>query len=360
MTTKDNHEPLTTQRAEAPGSTAPRAGARAVPSQPRARQLPQRIRQGAAGVPKASPGSAAPRRVTDPELRQRAQFYNDDTQLALKRRREQAQALFKQIKKDRYSGKRKGPLFALCVQALLDRTIDLARHKDKGVSRQTMHMRKIRVSVLVAELAAVGIDLYRDTPMELRGRHISRLVNAWVDASEGLEPKYPVRRYCVKSIHNMFSHVRWLMESMGRTHEVAVLREYVRDTRRVALDPTVKTDESWAGAGIDVEAWVAQAAQMDPRLAVAFQVMEKFGLRIREAVRFNPIADIVDDVSAYGLKAHGLGVVVRRGRALSAGERVARVSACAWAASWSNVCAGLVAAAAAAPEERLIGGPRPQ
>ncbi len=256
---------------------------------------------------------AAARLARRQELSRSASYWNDHSPSGLAQRRKDCNDLFESLRTQQQQHRLRVPLMVMCVHALLDRTIELARHKNKGVSQKTKSLRKERTELLLRDLKAVGFNMYESTPMELRGRHIRKLVQAWVDASDGRDPGYPVHVMAKSTILNVFSQVRWLMEAIGRKNEVAAIAHYVDDSRRVRVDPRAQRDKSWSGNGIDIQAVIQSIAKRNSRLATAVKAAHLFGLRISEALMFNPATDIAEDGSVFGLPPGEMAIAVMRG-----------------------------------------------
>ena len=73
-----------------------------------------------------------------------------------------------------------------------------------------------------------------------------------------------------------------------------------------------EVDKSWKGKEIDVEAIIARATQIDERLGVMIALMDRFGLRVKEAIEFRPAQALVDGGTAIEVFAGTKGGKLRR------------------------------------------------
>ena len=109
------------------------------------------------------------------------------------------------------------------------------------------------------------------------GRHMQALAKHWED--KGLSPS---------TLQNNISFMRTFAKWIGKEGMVEGSAKYV-STPSVATRSSVATaDKSWTGAGVDVQAKLAEVAKLDAHVAVQLQLQTAFGLRSREAWQLRP------------------------------------------------------------------------
>jgi hypothetical protein len=244
------------------------------------------------------------------EVATRAAFYNSASSVDARAKRTNWGQCFDQIETAYRRARLSKPLFVACWDRVLDDTIDCASHKNKIRSRKTIAQEAACVRLITQDLHRVGWDIHHRTPNQLSSTVVKKLVNAWLDVSEGGANPYGVRKLSVRSLVNEFGYVTRLFRHTGRGMELPKLAELVDDPRRIKISPLVKRDESWHAQGIDVYAFCERLVREDPRVAMVVLCCYLFALRRREALYFNPITQIVDDVRAYGSDGTGVGVVL--------------------------------------------------
>ena len=112
-------------------------------------------------------------------------------------------------------------------------------------------------------------------------------------------------------LHNRLSVLRTLAGWMGKRNLVGDLGDYFENARTQRTTAT-EVDKSWKGKEIDVEAIIARATQIDERLGVMIALMDRFGLRVKEAIEFRPAQALVDGGTAIEVSAGTKGGKLRR------------------------------------------------
>lgn len=109
------------------------------------------------------------------------------------------------------------------------------------------------------------------------GRHMEALVKHWED--KGLSPS---------TLQNNISFLRTFAKWIGKAGLVKSSARYVSSAALVTRSSVATTDKSWTGAGVDIQAKLAEVAKLDAHVAVQLQLQMVFGLRAREAMQLRP------------------------------------------------------------------------
>ena len=188
------------------------------------------------------------------------------------------------------------------VQDAIERTIEphiYERASGIGVcSTKTAKERRQHIRATVATLWQLGSKIQKLE--SLSPKHIALLTAHW--DQEGMSPEF---------LHNRLSVLRTLAGWMGKRNLVGDLGDYFEKARTQRTTAT-EVDKSWKGKEIDVEAIIARATQIDERLGVMIALMDRFGLRVKEAIEFRPAQALVDGGTAIEVFAGTKGGKLRR------------------------------------------------
>jgi integrase len=114
---------------------------------------------------------------------------------------------------------------------------------------------------------------YRFTDVHsFRETHLKALAHQWEE--RGLSPS---------RIQNNISIFRTFSGWIGKSGMIRASHHYVSSPELVSRQTKTRTDKTWSGRGINVQAKIAEVAQIDKRVAAALQLVAAFGLRPKEA-----------------------------------------------------------------------------
>jgi integrase len=109
------------------------------------------------------------------------------------------------------------------------------------------------------------------------GRHMQALATHWEE--KGLSPS---------SLQNNVSFMRTFAKWIGKEGMIETSGKYFSAAAVVKRSSVATADKSWTGAGVDVQAKLAEVAKLDAHVAVQLQLQMAFGLRAREAMQLRP------------------------------------------------------------------------
>lgn len=149
------------------------------------------------------------------------------------------------------------------------------------VSTATMKERRQVAFLAFAQLWQMGYRL--QSVKSLGERHIRALVERW-DA-EGLS---------AGTLATRISYLSTFCTWIGKAGMVKDPTHYC-DPARVKRVQVTTTDKSWQAQGLIPEDVIAQAREIDERMALYLTLQHDFGLRVKESIEFRPLNAIVDD-----------------------------------------------------------------
>lgn len=171
------------------------------------------------------------------------------------------------------------PAFRGKVEAIMTPHARKAYSRAGKVARDCAEQTRIdrRTGILrsLAELHTLGYRL--STPKNLKQKHIQALAEHW--RAKGI---------AARTLHKRFSMLRVFARWMGKRDLVGDLDEYflAEETRR----PIAATsNKAWEANGVNVAAKIAEAAELDERLAVMMSLQHHIGLRMKEAIELRPL-----------------------------------------------------------------------
>lgn len=142
-------------------------------------------------------------------------------------------------------------------------------------SRKTRRERRGNLNRIFAELHQLGYRL--ESPKHLKPKHVQALCSHWL--GKGLAPK---------TIHGLFSNLRAFCRWIGKDGMIGDIGDYAGGREHLKRTTAATKDLSWEAKGIDVEAFIEKAGQLDSRLGLMLQFQRFFGLRAKEAMEIRP------------------------------------------------------------------------
>jgi integrase len=170
------------------------------------------------------------------------------------------------------------------LQNIIDRHNDRHALKTKCVSFKTMHERANFLFAFFAELRRNDERNYKVLPTGLRGRHVKFMVTRWV--RRGLSPG---------TIQSYLSHLRTFAGWIGKDGMVLEGSAYVPDASLVRRTYCAESDRSWSASAGDPADVVASAVEADIFVGAQLAMCLAFGLRVKEAIVFQPFLAISAD-----------------------------------------------------------------
>jgi site-specific recombinase XerC len=159
----------------------------------------------------------------------------------------------------------------------------LAKHnerhavKDKGVSHKTMSLRGDFLFHFFRQLRA-KTRFSQLHPRQLRSQHIAAMVDIWVDEGKS-----------TGTIHVYLSYLRVFSMWIGKAGLVHPVPYYFgHNSNHAHRTQGALAEKSWTASGIDVDAKITEASQIDPWVGLQLELMRSFGLRAKEAMFFRP------------------------------------------------------------------------
>ena len=152
--------------------------------------------------------------------------------------------------------------------------------KEKDVSYKTQMERANLLRLAFRQLVALGYHL---DPRSLGTRHVQALVNHWVE-----------QKISLKTMQTYLSFLRAFCDWIGKPGMIRPAEYFIDKHDRAKTGGGVATrDKSWFGAGVDVEAKIADVARTEPHVALQLSVMYAFGLRVKETLMMLPHQAVV-------------------------------------------------------------------
>lgn len=165
----------------------------------------------------------------------------------------------------------------------LDRILNQHNQKNHSVirvvprdsSRKTRRERRGNLRLIFAELRQLGYRL--ESPTHLKPKHVQALCSHW--QAKGLAPK---------TIIGLFSNLRAFCRWIGKEEMLEDIGIYAGGREHLVRKTAATEDLSWEACGIDVEAFIENAKQIDRRLGVILGLQRYFGLRVKESLELHP------------------------------------------------------------------------
>jgi len=142
-------------------------------------------------------------------------------------------------------------------------------------SKKTQLERRNSLRLIFAELWQLGYKL--KSPTALKPKHLHALCAHWQE-----------KRLAIKTIHGLFSNIRAFCRWVDKEGILEDISVYFNGREHLVRKTAASEDLSWEAKGIDIDAFIENAHQLDPRLPVLIQLQRHFGLRTKEALEFRP------------------------------------------------------------------------
>ncbi|HSD60470.1 MAG TPA: phage integrase N-terminal domain-containing protein [Burkholderiales bacterium] len=175
------------------------------------------------------------------------------------------------------------------IQEVLNAHNDRHAWRNKAVSYQTREDRAKRIHRFYARAVALGFPIER--PDQIDGKHVEAVIRAM--AEEGLSVAY---------IDSTLSDIRTFCRWIGRDGVVRTNWRYHQIFDLPKRSIVAKSDRTWSGNGVDIEAVIARVTAYDPWCGLALELQFAFALRVKESLMFHP-----DDPH------NSLGLLIERG-----------------------------------------------
>lgn len=170
------------------------------------------------------------------------------------------------------------------LQNIIDSHNDRHALKSKCVAFKTMHERANFLFAFFTELRRNDERNYKVLPDGLRNRHVQFMVSRWV--RRGLAPG---------TIQLYLSYLRVFAGWIGKEGMVLEPNAYGVDPVQVRRTYSAEADRSWAAAGVNAGELVARVAEADVFVGGQLAVSLAFGLRVKEAIMFQPFRAVTPD-----------------------------------------------------------------
>ena len=176
------------------------------------------------------------------------------------------------------------------LQDIINRNNGRHAVKAKNVSFKTMHDRANFLFAFFAELRRNDERNYKVLPLGLKGRHMQFMVSRWV--RRGLSPG---------TIQVYLSYLRVFAGWIGKDGMVLPPPAYVSDPVLVQRAHVATFDHSWSAHSIDCDFLIGQVGEFDPFVGAQLAMCLAFGLRVKEAIMFQPCSAITEDGTSISL-----------------------------------------------------------
>lgn len=149
------------------------------------------------------------------------------------------------------------------------------QNRNKGVGNSTKKSRGYIIYQFVSDLRANGFPI--KNILNLGQRHIKVGVGLWL--KNGME---------ASTIQLRMTTLRWLCTAIGK-HEMIHGNDYYGiPVERVARTYVATTDKSWVGNEVLTDELIEKVKNEDEWVGMNMELMQQFGLRIRESVLIRP------------------------------------------------------------------------
>lgn len=177
------------------------------------------------------------------------------------------------------------------LQDIINQHNDRHAVKAKGVSFATMHVRANFLFAFFAELRRNEERNYKVLPSGLGGRHVRFMVARWV--RKGL---------AAGTIQVYLSYLRVFAVWIGKEGMVPEASALVPRHAQVERTYCAESDRSWSARGVDAGDLVARVVEGDVFVGAQLAMALAFGLRVKEAMMFQPFQAIAEDKSSISFR----------------------------------------------------------
>lgn len=149
-------------------------------------------------------------------------------------------------------------------------------HQKRRASHSTMKKRCQVLFLAFGQLREGGFKI--ENPRNLRPQHVHYLMQRWED--QGLSASV---------LANRFSILKSFCDFLGKPGMLDLPENFVRDPASLRRSTVATRDKSWSGNDVDAGEIVRLLEEDDPYSAMQVRLMQAFGLRLKEAVSFQPV-----------------------------------------------------------------------
>lgn len=114
--------------------------------------------------------------------------------------------------------------------------------------------------------------------LNLGQKHVAAAVKSWIE-----------KDLAAATIQTRLSHLRWFTVAMGKRGLIMPPTHYGLAAESVARIYVATQDKSWPAHGVLPAEMVQKASAMDLYVGAQLEAMQQFGLRVTEAILFDPI-----------------------------------------------------------------------
>jgi integrase len=161
------------------------------------------------------------------------------------------------------------------ITVLIEELGDAHLHKNKRVSFKTKKERAAFAHEVLDRLRGAGLNIHN--LMNLGQRHVQAIVN-WM-VKENMS---------AATLQSRFSILRWLATALGKRGLILSPQDYGITRQKFARSRAARSDKSWTGRGVKVDAAIARARELDSWAGTSLLLMKEFGLRLTEAILMEP------------------------------------------------------------------------
>jgi integrase len=181
------------------------------------------------------------------------------------------------------------PFEKLDIKAQLTVLLDVFgsdhQNRNKGVGSETKKARAYIIYQFVDDLRKNGLPI--KNILNIGQRHIKAAVDLWLKGN--LEASTICWRLTI---------LRWLCKSIGKNGMMHGNEYYGIPEDRVARTYVATTDKSWVGNDVLTSELIDKVKNEDEWVGMNMELMQQFGLRIRESVLIRPsLSDGVDSLT---------------------------------------------------------------
>lgn len=147
--------------------------------------------------------------------------------------------------------------------------------RNKAVGNSTKKARAYVVFQFFQDLRENGYLI--KNVLNLSQKHVQAIVKVWLDA--GIEPS---------TIQGRMSILKWFTQSIGKADMIRDYASYGIPEDRIQRTYVAKVDKSWVGNEVFTQELIDKVKAKDAWVAMNLELMQQFGLRIRESVLIRP------------------------------------------------------------------------
>ena len=170
----------------------------------------------------------------------------------------------------------------------LQHIIDCNNHrhacKPKAVSFKTMRERAIFLFAFFKELRRNEERNHKVSPSALGGRHVQFMVDRWLR-----------RELSPGTIQDYLSHLRVFAMWIGKDGMVREAGFYTQGFGHAKRSYAASEDQSWSAQNVDPGRLIARIFEFDAFVGAQLAMCLAFGLRVKEAIMFQPYRSVNAD-----------------------------------------------------------------